>query len=113
MSAYKKVEALAGEKLLTTLPPGMRRAFDPLLTSKNSDGITALVKAADKLAAYIKCLEERQAGNSEFQMAAVETKRKLDAMDMPEVGYFIDNFIPAFDLTLDELDFSVDSPGGK
>ena len=105
MSAYKKVEAFAGEKLLAALPVEMRRAFDPLLTPGDGDEVTALVKAADKLAAYIKCLEEQKAGNSEFQTAAVETKRKLDALDLSEVGYFIDNFIPAFGLTLDELDF--------
>jgi len=108
MSAYKKVEALAGEKLLSALPSELRCAFAPLLTPENSDGITALVKAADKLAAYIKCLEEQQAGNTEFHMAAIETKKKLDAIDLPEVEYFIDHFIPAFELTLDELDFSVD-----
>lgn len=104
MSAYKQVEKLAAGKLLSTLPEKMRPAYEPLLCGSN--GTERLVKAADRLAAYIKCLEELRAGNDEFRHAAGQTLAKLDAMDMPEVKYFMDNFIPSFRLTLDELDIS-------
>jgi len=62
-----------------------------------------IVKAADKLSAYIKCIEERKAGNNEFLSAEKQTRAKLEDCDMPELKYFVENFIPAFELTLDEL----------
>ena len=62
-----------------------------------------LVKAADKLSAYIKCIEERKAGNNEFLSAEKQTRKMLEESDLPEVKYFMDNFIPSFELTLDEL----------
>ena len=62
-----------------------------------------LVKAADKLSAYIKCIEERKAGNNEFLSAEVQTRRLLEESHMPEVDYFLKHFIPAFELNLDEL----------
>jgi 5'-deoxynucleotidase len=106
MTAYKRVEAIASLKLLSALPDEMRSAYESLL-SPSGDGISAaLVKAADKLAAYIKCLEELKAGNREFRLAAQQSRKKLDALDMPEVGYFIEHFIHSFELTLDELDLS-------
>jgi 5'-deoxynucleotidase len=107
MIAYKKVEAVAARKLATALPAEMRPAYEPLLSPEDADTV-AFVKAADKLAAYIKCLEEMKTGNTEFRSAAQQTRKKLDALGMPEVGYFIEHFIPAFDLTLDELDFSME-----
>jgi 5'-deoxynucleotidase len=85
----------------------MRASYAQILT--DTDEVTsAIVKAADKLSAYIKCIEELKAGNNEFRSAAQQTLAKLRSMDMPEVKYFIENFIPAFELTLDELNFSVD-----
>jgi len=108
MSAYKRVELMASRKLLSALPAEMRPAYEQLLSVQDRDGIYALVKAADKLAAYIKCLEELKAGNSEFALAAEQSRAKLAALDMPEVAYFMERFIPAFELTLDELDFSID-----
>ena len=108
MEAYKKVESVASRKLLTALPSELRPAYKKLLSPNSDDETLALVKAADKLTAYIKCIEELKAGNLEFRLAAEQSKNKLDRMDLPEVGYFIDNFIPAFKLTLDELDFSFD-----
>ena len=108
MSAYKRVETAASAKLLSSLPPEMRPAYEPLLSSAATDDTLALVKAADKLSAYIKCLEELKAGNLEFRLAAEQSRRKLEALQMPEVEYFINHFIPAFDLTLDELDFTFD-----
>jgi len=67
-----------------------------------------MVKAADKLAAYIKCVEEVKSGNLEFRKAAEECRRKLELPEIPEVGFFIENFMPAFELSLDDLDFSID-----
>jgi len=108
MSAYKRVESLASQKLLSSLPEKMRGAYLPLLSDDNNDDAEALalIKAADKLAAYIKCLEELNAGNSEFRAAANQSREKLMVLEMPEVDYFIENFIEAFRLTLDEIDFS-------
>jgi 5'-deoxynucleotidase len=107
MSSYKQVEALAAKKLLSTLPPEMRPAYEPLFHADENRGISPLIKAADKISAYIKCLEELKAGNNEFKSAAAQTLAKINALDMPEVAYFMEHFIPAFELTLDELDFSV------
>ncbi len=106
ISAYKKIESLASDKLLTTLPPEMRPAYDALFTP-DEDGIAALIKAADKLAAYIKCLEELKTGNNEFKSAAAQTLKKLQTLGMPEVDYYMEHFIDAFELTLDELNIDV------
>ena len=105
LSAYKRIESEATSKLLATLPPKMRPAYERLLNAGGGRD-AALIKAADRLAAYIKCLEEMKAGNDEFRLAAKQSREKLDALSMPEVDYFIEHFIPAFELTLDELDFS-------
>ena len=67
------------------------------------EDIEKLVKAADKLSAYIKCVEELKAGNNEFREAAAQTKRALEAYEMPEVAYFLETFMDSFALTLDEL----------
>ena len=109
MNAYKRVESVASRKLISALPAEMRPAYLPLLSPCEGDGVAALVKAADKLAAYVKCLEELKTGNLEFRLAAEQSRQKLAALGMPEVEYFIEHFIPAFELTLDELDFSFDS----
>ena len=108
MSAYKRVESVASRKLLSTLPMQMRPAYEPLLSPGGNDSAMSLVKAADKLAAYIKCLDELKSGNLDFRLAAEQSRKKLAALDMPEVGYFIEHFISAFELTLDELDFTFD-----
>ena len=105
MTAYKKVEAIASRKLLNALPAQMRPAYEPALAPPQTSPEHVLVKAADALAAYIKCLEELRAGNQEFSKAAEQSRSKLDAMALREVDYFIDRFIPAFELSLDELDF--------
>ena len=101
--AYKAVERVAAEKLLSMLPGELRPAFDPYVKEELDPALLAVVKAADKLAAHIKCLEELRAGNSEFKLAARQTRSALDAMDLPELDYFIKHFLPAFELTLDEL----------
>lgn len=104
-SAYKQVEEVASKKLISTLPKALQPAYTDLLLNDDKE-LLRFVKAADKLSAYIKCLEELKAGNNEFRLAAVQTLNKLRSMDMPEVEYFIENFIPAFELTLDELNLS-------
>ena len=108
IEAYKKVESVAASKLLKALPLELRPSYSKLLTFSDDDDMFAIVKAADKLSAYIKCIEELKTGNLEFHHAAEQCKEKLLKMDMPEVKYFMENFIPAFQLTLDELDFSFD-----
>ena len=102
MAAYKQVEQLANEKLLDTLPKQLRAAFSGYMHEEDVE-IKDIVKAADKLSAYIKCIEERKAGNNEFISAEKQTRAKLDESDLPELKYFLENFIPAFELTLDEL----------
>ena len=101
--AYQQVEALACEKLLATLPEELRPAYEPLLTGETQERLHNLVKGADKLSAYIKCIEERKAGNNEFLSAEASTRRTLEASPLPEVGYFMEHFIPAFEKNLDEL----------
>ncbi len=102
MAAYKEVEKLAAEKLMDTLPSELRSAFSGYMYEDDAE-VKELVKAADKLSAYIKCIEERKAGNNEFLSAEKQTRAKLEENALPELKYFLENFIPAFELTLDEL----------
>ena len=102
-TAYKQVEAVSAGKLADMLPPQLRPAFEPLLREEYDAQTKALVKAADKLSAYIKCVEELKAGNGEFRQAAEQTLEALKGYGLPEVDYFMEHFLPAFGLTLDEL----------
>lgn len=102
--AYKRVEDVASKTMLNTLPDYMKKYYEPLLFfDPKYEKEWKLVKAADKLSALIKCLEELRAGNQEFQTAKKTTEKSLIAMDMPEVIIFIHEFLPAYELTLDEL----------
>jgi len=101
--AYREVEKLACEKLMDTLPAELRAAYEPIMTGETEQRLHDIVKAADKLSAYIKCIEERRAGNDEFISAEKQTRKLLEESPMPEVAYFLEHFIPAFELTLDEL----------
>ena len=101
--AYLAVEHLACDKLLATLPEELRGAYEPLLKGEAQERLHDLVKAADKLSAYIKCVEERKAGNREFLSAEKQLRETLEQSPLPEVGYFMAHFIPAFELNLDEL----------
>ena len=101
-SAYKDVEAVAERKLLAMLPEELRGAYAPVLTDVDPE-VERLVKAADKLSAYIKCVEELKAGNAEFREAAAQTRRALEGYGLPEVTYFLETFMDSFSLTLDEL----------
>ena len=100
--AYKEVEAVAEKKLLHMLPQELQSVYAPNLTPTDPD-VERLVKAADKLSAYIKCVEELKAGNTEFREAAAQTRKALEGYGLPEVAYFLDTFIDSFSLTLDEL----------
>ncbi len=102
-AAYKEVEEIACRKLLSTLPRELQDAFQPLISGATEGRCHDLVKAADKLSAYIKCIEERRAGNDEFISAEKQTREILEQSPLPEVKYFMEHFIPAFELTLDEL----------
>ena len=108
-SAYKDVEQIADEKLLSKLPDDLKDEFDSIFKANEDDPEDAymrrLVKAADKLSALIKCMEERQSGNSEFRTAENSIRKKVDGMsrDLPEVRDFMDEFLPAYGKTLDEL----------
>ena len=105
ISSYKEVERIAGEKLVSMLPAELQDEYGDIILLKNKEDeeLYKYVKAADKLSAYIKCIEERKAGNNEFISAEKQTRAILDASPLPEVKYFLDKFIPAFELTLDEL----------
>lgn len=103
MAAYHEIEDLASEKLLRMLPPELQSSFEPIMIGDAAKELHPIVKAADKLSAYIKCIEERKAGNNEFLSAEKQTRDSLLRSDLPEVKYFMENFIPAFEKTLDEL----------
>lgn len=101
--AYKAVERVAADKLLTMLPDDLRPHFAPYVREELPPELLQVVKAADKLAAHIKCLEELQAGNAEFTLAARQTRAALDDMDLPALRVFMEEYLPGFQLTLDEL----------
>ena len=102
-TAYKAVEAVSARRLLALLPPELQPVYATLLDEDAGGELHAIVKAADKLSAYIKCVEELKAGNHEFKQAAEQTLEALKASPLPEVGYFMEHFLPGFSLTLDEL----------
>ncbi len=101
--AYKKVEAVACGRLLAMLPDELRPDYDDVLDCADGE-VLELVKAADKLSAYIKCVEELKAGNAEFRRAAEQTRAALDAMGLPELDYFMEHCMESFSMTLDELE---------
>ena len=101
--AYKQVEYIAGERLLQMLPEALRRSYAPLVHESDPE-VTPIVKAADKLSAYIKCIEEQKAGNTEFDSAARQTRKALEETDLPELRWFMDHCLEAFTLNLDELE---------
>ena len=100
--AYKQVEHVAADRLLEMLPQQLRQSYTHLVHEDDPE-VLPTVKAADKLSAYIKCVEEMKAGNNEFREAAAQTRKALDAYELPEVVYFMETFMDSFSLTLDEL----------
>jgi 5'-deoxynucleotidase len=103
-AAYRAIEAAAERKLFDMVPGELKEDYRGLLLGGDGDRAHRdLVKAADKLAAYIKCLEELAAGNHEFSKAEKVLRESVEALELPEVRYFLDTFVPSFRLTLDEL----------
>ena len=100
--SYKDVERMANERLLSMLPEGLRPAYAPYL-SVPADEERQILKAADSISAYLKCLEEKRAGNREFDAAGESIKAALKQIELPEVQDFIREFVPSFELSLDEL----------
>jgi len=101
-AAYKQVERVAGERLLDMLPRELRQAYAPLVLEDEED-VMPIVKAADKLSAHIKCIEEQKAGNAEFDSAAKQTWDAMKAMKLPELDWFLDYCLGAFAMNLDQL----------
>ena len=102
--AYKELEKKACEKMADMLPEKMQSAIKPYILADEDSEEYKLVKAADRLSAYIKCLEELRSGNSEFSKAKKSIEKDLHARNIPEIEYFFKEFIPSFALTLDELE---------
>lgn len=102
--AYKQLEERAEQKLLAMLPEELRAAFAPCVMPDTESYEYRLVKAADKLSAYVKCLEELKGGNSEFKKAKESIEEELKGRGMPCLDYFMEHFVPAFLLTLDEME---------
>ncbi len=100
---FLKVEEMACEKLLSMLPEDMRIYYESAFFQKDEDEyLWKIVKAADKISALIKCIEEKNAGNREFDKAFQSTEKAIRAMNLPEADTFLEEFIPAFHLSLDE-----------
>ncbi len=104
-SAYHEIEGYAASQLMKLLPEDFKSDYQNLLVISDADAeIRDLIKAADTLAAYLKCLEEQAAGNSEFSRAQKSIEVKLNRLcERPEVEFFMKNFVPSFSLTIDEM----------
>lgn len=102
-TAYKGVEQVAKDELLTGLPENMRGYYNPLLMETEEEKeLWKYVKAADKLSAYIKCIEEQQMGNMDFDEARKTIEEAVDKIELPEARYFVRQFLPAYKMTIDE-----------
>jgi len=102
--AYREIESSAVEKLVSMMPNELADDYREVLKGQNTDPAhQEIVKAADKICAYIKCLEEAVSGNREFSKAEESLRAAVEAIQLPEVEYFLKTFIPSFRLTLDEL----------
>ncbi len=100
--AYKQVERVAGLRLLEMLPQELRASYEHLVLEDDAE-LLPFIKAADKLSAHIKCLEEQKAGNTEFDTAAKQTWESMRSMDRPELNWFLDYCLGAYALNLDQL----------
>ena len=103
-SAYKSIEQAAADSLLQMLPGELRPSYKILFDFETDNPeLYRYVKAADKISAYIKCVEELRGGNDEFRRAAIQTREAIQRMNLPEADYYMEQFAPAFTLSLDEL----------
>lgn len=98
---YKQIEAVADNTLINMLPEDLKEDYLPLYTLDEEE--KKIIKAADKISALIKCIEELNMGNREFETAEKSTREKLKELKAPEVDVFLDEFMGSFNLTLDEL----------
>ncbi len=103
LEEYNKLEKTASDRLLSMLPTDLRDDYEPLIAHDESTAEWRVVKAADSICAYIKCLEEKKAGNMEFENARKSVKRKIDKIALPEVQDFMSECVPGFSMTLDEI----------
>lgn len=103
--AYKNVEYVSKNKLLSMLPEELKESYSSILFHEDHDPeCWKIVKAADRISAYIKCIEEVKAGNMEFKKASESIYKTIVEIGTPEVEYFLNIFVPSFSLTLDELE---------
>lgn len=103
VEAYREVETFAGDRLLEMLPEDLRSEYYPLFHMEENDSqLWEVVKAADKISALIKSIEEEKAGNAEFSSAVKSLKEKVACLPLAEVQYFVEEFLPSYSLTLDE-----------
>lgn len=105
-AAYKDLEQIACKRILNTLPESLKSEYEEFILPDTTAYEYKLVKAADRLSAYLKCVEEIKAGNSEFKKAKASIGNELKKIEMEEVQYYLKEFAPAFELALDELDLS-------
>ena len=99
-SAYKKIEAIAEDELISMLPSDMQDFYRDFYTP--DEKTERLIKAADKLSALIKCIEEKNMGNREFSSAEQSAREALASLNLPEANVFMEEFLPSFSMTLDE-----------
>jgi len=103
-AAYKSIEHAASDSLLRMLPEDLQPQYKVLFAFEaDNPELYRYVKAADKISAYIKCVEELRGGNDEFRRAAIQTREAIAKMHLPEADYYMEQFAPAFSLSLDEL----------
>ena len=100
---YHRLEAIADQRLLRMLPEDIRPTYEALIGTEEKGVEWRIVKAADKISAYIKCMEERKMGNREFAEAETSTLSAIRRIDLPEVQDFMDDFVPGFGMSLDEI----------
>ena len=102
--AYREVEELAAGNLLALLPEDLRSAYEPIFDEKNEvdEVLRPIIKAADKLSAIIKCVEERKTGNREFIAAEEGLRRAVTEMKLPEADVFMKEFLPAYERSIDD-----------
>lgn len=100
--AYKQVEHIAGNRILDMLPQQLRKSYEQDVLEEDL-AVKPIVKAADKLSAHIKCLEEQKSGNTEFDFAAKQTWEAMKAMKLPELEWFLENCLAPFTMNLDQL----------
>ena len=104
-NAYKQIESISEKSLLNMLPEDLYDEYEPLIDSSKADKeLMPFVKAADKLSALIKCICEIRMGNREFQKAERTIRESLEGMELPALSVFMEEFLPSYELTLDELD---------